>query len=417
MSLHKPLIRRVLRALSGAVLALVAFAPAQAGDVVDVRFGAHGDFTRVVVETTAPVDFEAFTLAEPAERLVLTLPQAAWRVDSLPEGSGRGHGVFGAFSFEPTAREARLVFDLDAPAVIVGRRALPPAEGGGHRFYVDLAETDRAAFIAASGFPESPGRSITDLIARSGVTAPSCRRVRVVIDPGHGGRDPGAPGRFGGAAEAEINLAAGLELRDQLNATGRYDVIMTRETDVYLALEERVAFAQAAEADLFISLHADASPSGTRARGASVYTLAEYAEDRVVTRAKREGDWLISRGERAAYVNNILLNLAVREKRNQSLAFSQRLLAETGEVTRLWRDQPFERGLYVLLDSQIPTVLFEMGFLTNPDDSRMLNTAAGRARLMSAVVDSVDAYFERCGGGRRAATTFARLDAGAAELR
>ncbi|MEO1038315.1 MAG: N-acetylmuramoyl-L-alanine amidase [Pseudomonadota bacterium] len=385
----------------GAIVALAfVLAPAAfAGDVTDVRIGEHENHTRLVIETSTPIEFEAFTLSGPADRLVVSLPGSSWNAIALPGRRGEGRGMLGEFRYDSTGREPRLIFDLERPGVIVERKTLAP-NGGGHRLVIDIADSDRSAFHRASGFPrEGSNRSITQLLAEEGGFAPpSCERIRVVIDPGHGGRDPGAPGRFGGRSEAAVNLAAALTLRDILLASGRYDVIMTRDTNVFLELEERVQIAQTAEADLFISLHADASPSGSRARGASVYTLAEYAEARVRTRARRDGDWMVGDSQRPEYVNNLLLNLAIREKRNQSLVFSEMLLQHAGGVTGLFRDRPFERGLYVLLDSQIPAVLFEMGFLTNPDDSRRLNNASERRRLMQAVAGSIDSYFERCDG-------------------
>ncbi len=388
-----------LKACFAALVALTGLSAAQADTVGAVRFGVHDTHTRIVIETASPLEFTAFTLAEPASRLVVNLPGASWAVPGLDSGQGQGHGLAGRFRFDPNGQAARLVFDLEGAAIITRQFALPP-DGGGYRIVIDIEEAPARTFTASSGFPTN-SVTMTQLVAETAQVdylPPRCERIRVVIDPGHGGRDPGAPGRFGGASEATLALNAGLALRDILNARGRYDVIMTRDRDVFLELDERIRVAQRAEADLFISLHADAAPNGNSGpRGAAVYTLSDAGTNRARSRALRDGEWLMASQTRTEQVNSLLLEMSLREKRNQSLTFADNLLTNTGAVTPLFRREPLERGFWVLLDSQIPAVLFEMGFMTNPDDSRNLNNAAFMQRLMESVAVSIDQYFESCG--------------------
>ncbi|MFW5661345.1 MAG: N-acetylmuramoyl-L-alanine amidase family protein [Oceanicaulis sp.] len=219
-----------------------------------------------------------------------------------------------------------------------------------------------------------------------------------MIDPGHGGRDPGAPARFGGGHEKDVNLAAGLILHDLLEATGRYDAVMTRDTDVFIDLHERPRIARELEADLFISLHANASPDASRsAGGASVMSMNGRALDRARRQAQNDGDWA-ERG-RPPIVTEILRDMTISQKVEESDRFAELLLTEVGRTRSLWRDQIDRANLAVLIDSQIPAVLFEMGFLTNPDDARMLNDERHLRRLMNAVVAAVDGHFVHCGGG------------------
>lgn len=392
---------------------LAGLAPAaMADDVTAVRFGVHDDYTRVVIETSRAIEFSAFTLSEPSARLVVTLPGAEWAVRGLENGHGEGHGLVGGFRFDPGGQTPRLILDLNEAAVVREQFTLAPGDGG-HRLVVDLAASGEADFVQTSGFP-SGSQTLTQLVAHHAQVEympPSCEQVRVVIDPGHGGRDPGAPGRFGGAPEKTIALNAGLALRDILEATGRYEVVMTRDTDVFLELNERIQIAQSAEADLFISLHADAVASESpSARGVAVYSLSDTGLNRARNRAISEGDWFLASDTRPQEVNSLLLDMSLREKRNQSLLFGEMLLASSAQVSSLLRPVPQERGFYVLLDSQVPAVLFEMGFLTNPEDSRNLNDSAYLRRLMGAVSESIDNYFARCGGGEPRRTVIAGAD-------
>lgn len=388
-----------LRALLALLIMTVGVSAAFADTIGAVRFGVHETHTRVVIETSHPVDFNAFTLAEPSPRLVVSVPGTSWAVAGLEGGQGQGHGLAGRFRFDPNGQAPRLVFDLEGAAVVVRQFSLPP-DGGGHRIVIDIEPAPVQAFTASSGFP-TESVTLTQLVAERAQVAylpPRCERIRVVIDPGHGGRDPGAPGRFGGASESVLALNAGLALRDLLNASGRYEVIMTRDTDVFLELDERIRVAQRAEADLFISLHADAAPnSNAGPRGAAVYTLSDAGTTRARSRAMRDGEWIVTSETRTAEVIALLLDMSLREKRNQSLTFAESLLGNASSVTPLFRREPLERGFWVLLDSQIPAVLFEMGFMTNPEDSRNLNNPAYMQRLMATVAGSIDQYFEGCG--------------------
>jgi len=388
--------KRFLASLATGLLAVMG--SAHASDITDIRFGEHDTHTRIVIESDQPLDVRAFTLAEPVSRLVVSFDAARWGVSALPTGQGRGAGLVGDFRFDSDASAPRLVFALNAPSTVQQQLSLAP-NGGGYRTVVDVARASSAAFQQLSGFPEQ----ITDLtqllVERAGVpiTTPSCEAVRVVIDPGHGGRDPGALARFGGGDEADVNLAAGLVLRDLLNATGRYQVIMTRDRDVFVELNDRVEIARRADADLFISLHADSAGNSTGPRGATVYSMNHRAVTRARNRAIREGDWVDP--NRPEEVSRILVEMSLTNKESQSEQFAESLRGEVGRVQTMWRDQAMRANFAVLTDASVPAVLFEMGFLTNREDARRLNSVTERRRLMQAAVAAIDSQFAQCGGG------------------
>ena len=168
---------------------------------------------------------------------------------------------------------------------------------------------------------------------------------------------------------------------------------MTRDSDVFIPLESRVRIARKADADLFISLHADAGPDAST-HGLSVYTLSEKGADRA-ERVMGKEDWLMnasySGGNRA--VSQILLDLTQRATKNRSAQFAEMLLDHVGDETSLLRRSHRDAGFVVLLAPDVPAVLLEMGFITNPDDEKNLASDEGRKRIMSAVGDSIDAYF------------------------
>jgi N-acetylmuramoyl-L-alanine amidase len=228
-------------------------------------------------------------------------------------------------------------------------------------------------------------------IAPSQVLPVSLKKV-VVIDPGHGGHDPGATGALG--FEKDVNLAAALALKARLERSSRYRVVLTRQDDTYVPLETRVRIAQRAGADLFISLHSDSGPDATL-RGASVYTLSDKASNRAARFVSRN-DWFMKAsltGDRG--VSDILLDLTQRATKNRSAAFAQTLVGRIEGKAPLLRRSQRDAGFMVLLAPDVPAVLLEMGFVTNPDDEEFLRDPQRRGRLMNAVGDSIDDYFNQ----------------------
>lgn len=364
-------------------------------EVRDIRFGVEGERTRVVIETAEPADFRAFTLDGPTDRLVVDLPDMNWSVSGLESGEGVGHGLVDGFRFfNNSASSSRLVFELEHPAVIVSQFALDPAQSGGnHRLVIDVERSTDDNFQSASGFTRTSASSLDSLIAErvEAVYVPPERERRViVVDAGHGGRDPGSIGRSG-THESDVTLEAARELRRQLEATGRYEVFLTRDRDVYPSWGERVAVMADVRADLFISLHADTSPNGGT-RGAAVYTLNDTAENRARQRARQDADHTSQ-----ADVNNILVELELREKRNQSSAFAEVLLEHLSGAGPLLSNPHRQANLFVLLDPRVPAVLVEMGFLTNRTDEANLTSPAFRRRQMTSVVSGIDTYFANRG--------------------
>jgi len=212
----------------------------------------------------------------------------------------------------------------------------------------------------------------------------------IVIDPGHGGHDPGALGAQG--FEKDVNLAAALTLKERLERSPRYRVVLTREDDTYVPLEDRVRVAQRAGADLFISLHSD-SGGDANVRGASVYTLSDKASGRATRFVKRD-DWFMKAsltGDRG--VSDILFDLTQRATKNRSAAFASTLVGHIDGKAPLLRRSQRDAGFMVLLAPDVPAVLLEMGFVTNPDDEQFLRDVGQRKRLMNAVGDSIDDYF------------------------
>ena len=211
-----------------------------------------------------------------------------------------------------------------------------------------------------------------------------------MIDAGHGGKDPGSLGANG--YEKDINLAAALTLADQLGKTGRYKVVLTRSTDVYIPLEDRVRVAQRAGADLFISLHSDSGPEADL-KGASVYTLSDKGTARSA-RFVAQDNWLMKAslsGDQG--VRDILFDLTQRATRNRSAVFAQTLVSNIEGKAPMLRRSHRDAGFMVLLAPDVPAVLLEMGFVSTPDDEARLRDPAARARLMSAVARAIDTHF------------------------
>ena len=377
-----------LSCLGLAVLTLggVARGSATTG-LLKVRLGGDQTETRVVLDLDRSVTGKL--VSDGADgKVVLSLP----RIDTATDLQGGGQGLVRRWNVERGPTALKLHLDLARNAEVRRRFLLPPGDGvKTYRYVIDLkasavgARTNTPVMAMTARLPIKPAV----IIARP----PAKGRLHVVvIDAGHGGKDPGAGVDV---HEKDVTLVAARALKVRLERTGRYRVVLTRSSDVYIPLESRVRIARAADADLFISLHADSGPT-TTARGASVYTLSERGESRVTT-VLRKDDWLmpVSLPGSDRTVGQIILDLTQRSTRNRSAEFAELLLTNIADETPLLRRSHRDGNLLVLLAPDVPAVLLEMGFINNPDDERQLTDPAKRNRLMAAVGDAVDAWFAR----------------------
>ncbi len=364
--------------------------------VTGLRLGVHTDITRVVLDLTGNLAYTVFTLPAPY-RVVIDLPEVEWRMPAKSVPAGRGvverlrYGLF-----QPGT--SRLVLDVASPVTVRKMFMLRPTANFGYRLVLDLAAVSAEEFRRQDR-SSAGAQAQTARLPPPPQPVPERRGRRViVIDPGHGGVDPGTSGASG-THEKRITLAAARELKRQLEATGRYAVVMTRTRDVFVRLHQRVQVARNAKADLLISLHADAI-ANKRVRGATVYTLSEKSSDAEAAElaAKENKSDIIAGIDLAseAYgddVTNILIDLAQRETMNFSAEFANLLIPELGKEGRLLRKTHRFAGFRVLKAPDVPSVLVEMGYVSNRKDERMLRDPARRRDLMRAIVRAVDRYF------------------------
>ena len=376
--------------------------------VIGLKLEESAQRSRFVVELSDPVEARIFTLSAP-NRVVIDLPELLWRAsgDSRPTGKGAvksyRYGLFRKGS-------SRFVIDLNAPVKTVDPRLLPPEGGSGFRLVIDLAPTTPAEFLAHSGWPKDLQQAETESRAKSQTAAQAGANGRhlIVVDAGHGGVDPGTHGQSG-IQEKDLVLAVAKELRRVLEATRRYRVQLTRDSDVFIPLRERVNIARAAHGDLFISLHAD-SNDHREIRGASVYTLSEDASDReAAILAEKENMSDVIAGVDLSGENNpvasILIDLAQRDTMNRSLRFAETVIGALPAATAVQPVKPHRSaGFAVLKAPDIPSALIELGYLTNVKDETEMVTEAWRKRVARTLADAVEAHFgDRPVPGTRAA--------------
>lgn len=215
----------------------------------------------------------------------------------------------------------------------------------------------------------------------------------IVIDPGHGGTDPGAIG-VRGTHEKTITTKAANELANRLRKSGRYKVILTRTDDSYVDHDDRLRIARKGQADLFISIHADSA--GKSAKGATVYTLADRAKGRQ-KRIVNNQNWIldVDLSAQSDPVGDILVDLATRKTESQSDAFAEILLNELSGKVDLIGNSHRRAGYYVLLAPDVPAILLELGYLSNSEDERRLQTKAYRDKITSSVERAIDIYMSQ----------------------
>ncbi|WP_445679655.1 N-acetylmuramoyl-L-alanine amidase [Radicibacter daui] len=477
-----------LMALLAALVATVCLdgIPADAATrAMEMRVGQHADYTRFVIELGARLPFKATALAKP-DRIAIDFPALDWQAGPAVGRLDRGV-VWGYRLIQVRPNVTRIELTLARPGRILAATVLPPQDGFGPRFVLDVAaapngtvnavatpadwswnadidlpggsaiDTQSTALLVPPPAPDvqpltpadnnaavrltpPPPRAVgagagsavtTDLSAlpaavptppasapaepppaaletasllpplpapAPGRGTPVIPRHIVVIDAGHGGQDPGAIG-LGGVYEKNITLATALLLRDELNKLGGYEVHMTRSTDVFLPLRDRVDVARHVNADLFISLHADSIP-GRAIRGASIYTLSNKASDKeaeLLAQSENRAD-IINGEDLSGYDNNlanILIDLAQESTMRLSRRFASLVVTEVrdGQGIRMLENPQRQAGFVVLKAPDVPSVLIEMGFLSSDADLKRLTDDTQRDRLAAAIATAVQGYF------------------------
>jgi N-acetylmuramoyl-L-alanine amidase len=360
-----------------------------------VRLGGDDKQTRFVLDLTRKIDLATFTLADPY-RVVVDLPQVTFK---LPVRAGEhGRGLVTAYRFGLVMKGgSRIVLDTKGPVRIEKAFTLGATESQPARLVLDLAATDRPSFLRNI----SLNRPVRPAPPKPGVATPladSDPRPLIVLDPGHGGIDNGTRAKSG-VTEKEVVLAFSLALRDRLAKSGKYRVEMTRADDTFVPLGGRVQFARTRKAALFISIHADFLPrSEGQADGASIYTLSEHASDAEAGRladAENKADVIagVDLTAEPDDVANILVDLAQRETKTFSVQFARTAMGELKTATPMHKRPIKAAGFKVLTAPDVPSVLIELGYMSDKGDLKHLTSPVWRERTTAALAQAIDTYF------------------------
>lgn len=361
--------------------------------VFSMRLVGNETRTRFVIDLDMPTEYGILRLTDPY-RLVIDLPRVNF---ATPGAQTDGRGLIADYRFGLIAPEkARIVLDLTGPIDIAKTFVLPAAGKQPARLVFDFVPTTAESFAmaATAGNPKATANGRAPKGDRLGGGSPGGRPV-VVIDPGHGGIDSGAAGASG-LLEKAVTLEFSRELAVRLRAGGRVDPVLTRSGDRFLSLRQRIKIARQNRAALLISVHADTVPE-EYVRGATVYTLSEKASDSLsAALAARENRSDILAGlaidDQPDEVADILFDLARRESRNLSLRFAKGLVKDMGEVVKLNNSPWRKAGFQVLKAPDVPSVLLELGFLSNEFDEQLLRSSAWRKRSTEAVARAIELF-------------------------
>jgi N-acetylmuramoyl-L-alanine amidase len=374
----------------------------------DVRLAGDSKQTRFILDLDKTIQFRAFTLADPY-RVVVDIPQVSFQ---LPAGAGSaGRGLIKAFRYGLVMPGgSRIVFDLTGPARIKNSYVLDAANGQPPRLVVELEEVDRTTFVQTLGAENRPelrpaiadaadvAVPVTAAIAAK-PAAPVDSRPVIVIDPGHGGIDNGT--QSGSENEKSLVLGFGLALRDRIEKGGKYRVVMTRTDDTFIPLAERVRIARNQSAALFVSIHADALPRHEGdAQGATIYTLSDRASDAEAGRlaeAENKADAIggVNLTEEPTEVADILIELTQRETRTFSNRFARLLVGEMKNTARMYKHPLKSAGFKVLKAPDVPSVLIELGYVSNKGDLENLVSESWRSRTVGSMAQAIDAFFAK----------------------
>lgn len=348
--------------------------------------------TRFRITLSKPVTAQTYLMERP-DRVIVDLPEVAFHLP--PETGRKRQGLIASYRYGLFAPgRSRVVMDLAEPAIVSAISTETGAPGGAAILVIELARAERAEFQRAVA--ETSG------VSKPAPEQPAAKEIQdarpvIVIDPGHGGIDPGAAAHTG-VAEKDLVLDFARLLKERLDAQGRYRVLLTRDTDVFVSLGDRVRAARSAKADLFISIHADSISGEQNVRGLTVYTGSERASDADSARlADRENRSDAAAGvesvETPDEIMDILQELTLRETRTFSHGFAARLVAELDSVARLNKNPRREAGFRVLRAHDVPSVLVELGYLSSRQDLDLLMSDEWRGKMVAAMSVAIDRFF------------------------
>jgi len=378
----------------------------------DARLAGDAKQTRFILDLDKPVQFRAFALADPY-RVIVDLPQVSFQ---LRAGVGvAGRGLVKAFRYGLVMPGgSRIVFDLAGPAKIAKSYVLEAANGQPPRLVLEFEEVDRTAFVQSLAPENRPELRPAIAEANAAVAQPdaaaatkpapvpsSDKRPVVVIDPGHGGEDNGTQAGGGDIMEKNLVLGFGLALRDQIEKSGKYRVVMTRTDDTFIPLGDRVKIARSESAALFVSIHADALRRGEGdAQGATIYTLSDKATDSEAERladAENKSDAIggVNLSDEPTEVADILIDLVQRETKTFSNRFARVLMGEMKNTVRMHKHPLKSAGFRVLKAPDVPSVLVELGYVSNKGDLEHLVSENWRNRTVGSMAQAIDAFLAK----------------------
>lgn len=371
---------------------------ANANVVLRIRGGIHETFTRIVLDIQKRPHLKV-TVAQRGHQIRLFGPKLSY-VKKLPAFPRNLIKSMNLQSFRADVSEITL--EMPKPVKIVKSFVLNPSAATPYfRYVIDVQEiAEKTAPSPKADGPRkaiSPAKEVSSVRKKSLPTVKKPSKRVIVIDPGHGGKDLGASGK--GITEKDITLQIAKILKEIIEKKGHYDVRLTRETDVFLTLGQRVSFARTAKADLFISLHADSHPRADT-RGLSVYTLSKVASDSEAEKLaikENKADLLdtVNLKAQSPEVANILIDLMKRETMNLSRHAAHHLIAKLRKRVLLLRTPIRSADFAVLRTPELPGILVEMGYISNKQDEKLLTTPYHQVKLCEGILEGIDHYFEQ----------------------
>ncbi|MDT9629745.1 N-acetylmuramoyl-L-alanine amidase [Pseudomonas sp. JV449] len=381
--------RQLLNLLLASPLFALPFA-AHATQIRNARLWRSDDKLRLVFDLSGPVQYKTFSLTAP-ERLIIDLSGAGLSGD-FSQLELKNSGITSIRSGHFGKADTRIVLDLAAPMQL-NSFVLPPQDGQGHRLVLDLTSATRAPRqIAAEALP---------LVAAVNKAHPK-RDIIVVVDPGHGGKDPGAVGSKG-QREKDVVLSIAQLLAKRLKREKGFDVKLVRNDDFFVPLRKRVDIARQHKADMFISVHADAAPRLT-ASGASVYALSEGGATSATARfmAQRENGadllgatTLLNLKDKDPMLAGVILDMSMNATIASSLQLGSSVLGSLQSITSLHQKRVEQAGFAVLKSPDVPSILVETGFISNAQDAQRLVTARHQQAVADGLFEGLKNYFQK----------------------